>query len=183
MLIYFVAFTGMAFKVDQEATLRPGQSVALRSPFGHEYTLTHVGVSQYDERNRVVSAATIQVAVDGQPRGLLKSEKRQHFVLPVAGDPRVREKSFEPSTEVGIRSTLQEDLYMVYAGSVEGTEEAVYRFNINPLVQWVWIGCVVLVFGGLVTMWPGGTVPARRGTVQPAPAAAEPEPVLAGVAE
>ena len=184
MLIYFVAFTGMAFKVDQEATLRPGQSAVLRSPFGHEYTLTHVGVSQYDERNRVVSAATIQVAVDGKPRGLLKSEKRQHFVLPVPGDPRVREKSFEPSTEVGIRSTLQEDLYMVYAGSVEGTEEAVYRFNINPLVQWVWIGGVVLVLGGLVTMWPGGPVPARRGgAAQPVPAAAEPEPMLVGVAE
>jgi cytochrome c-type biogenesis protein CcmF len=69
----------------------------------------------------------------------------------------VRQKSFEPSTEVGIRSTLQEDLYIVYAGSVAGTEEAVYRFTLNPLVIWVWIGGIVLVIGGLITMWPGGT--------------------------
>jgi cytochrome c-type biogenesis protein CcmF len=39
---------------------------------------------------------------------------------------------------------------------VNGTEEAVYRFNLNPLVWWVWFGGLVLAFGGLVTMWPGG---------------------------
>jgi hypothetical protein len=39
---------------------------------------------------------------------------------------------------------------------VEGTEEAVYRFNLNPLVWWVWFGGFVLALGGVVTMWPGG---------------------------
>jgi cytochrome c-type biogenesis protein CcmF len=71
---------------------------------------------------------------------------------------------------------------MVYAGSVEGTEEAVYRFNINPLVQWVWIGGVVLVLGGLVTMWPGGQVPARKiEKARPSPTGV-PEPTMAGAA-
>ena len=49
---------------------------------------------------------------------------------------------------MGIRSGLREDLYLVFAGSVDGTEEAVYRFNINPLVWWVWFGGFVLAFGG-----------------------------------
>jgi cytochrome c biogenesis factor len=70
-------------------------------------------------------------------------------------------KQFEPTTEPAIRSSLREDLYVIYAGSVEGTEEAVYRINVNPLVAWVWIGGVILVFGGVVTMWPGGG-PASR---------------------
>ena len=39
---------------------------------------------------------------------------------------------------------------------MDGTEEAVYRFTINPLVWWVWFGGLVLVFGGILTMWPGG---------------------------
>ncbi len=39
---------------------------------------------------------------------------------------------------------------------MDGTEEAVYRFTINPLVWWVWFGGFVLAFGGIVTMWPGG---------------------------
>jgi cytochrome c-type biogenesis protein CcmF len=149
ILIYFVAFTGMAFKVEREATLKPGESVELRSPFGHTYRFTHVGISQYEALNRVVSAATVQVTVDGRPDGLLTSEKRQHV-------DSFKRPTFEPSTEVGIRSGLREDLYLVFAGAVNGTEEAVYRFNINPLVWWVWFGGFVLAFGGIVTMWPGG---------------------------
>jgi cytochrome c-type biogenesis protein CcmF len=149
VLIYFVAFAGMAFKVEREATLKPGESVELRSPFGHTYTFTQVGISQYEALNRVVSAATVQVSVDGKPAGLLTSEKRQHV-------DSFKRPTFEPSTEVGIRSGLREDLYLVFAGAVGGTEEAVYRFNINPLVWWVWFGGFVLAFGGIVTMWPGG---------------------------
>ena len=149
MLIYFVAFAGMAFKRQQEATLKPGDSVEMQSPFGHRYRFTHMGVSQYESLNRIVSAATLQVTKDGRSLGLMTSEKRQHV-------DSFKRPTFEPSTEVGIRSTLQEDLYIVYAGSVDGTEEAVYRFNLNPLVWWVWFGGMVLVFGGILTMWPGG---------------------------
>ncbi len=149
ILIYFVAFAGMAFKVQREATLKPGESLELRSPFGHTYRFTHVGISQYEALNRVVSAATVQVSVDGRPAGLLTSEKRQHV-------DSFKRPTFEPSTEVGIRSGLREDLYLVFAGAVDGTEEAVYRININPLVWWVWFGGFVLAFGGIVTMWPGG---------------------------
>jgi cytochrome c-type biogenesis protein CcmF len=149
ILIYFVAFSGMAFRREIEATLKPGESVTMASPFGHTYTLTHMGISQYEAMNRIVSAATVSVARDGRATGLMTSEKRQHV-------DSFRRPTFEPSTEVGIRSGLQEDLYITFAGSVGGTEEAVYRFTINPLVWWVWFGGFVLAFGGLVTMWPGG---------------------------
>jgi cytochrome c-type biogenesis protein CcmF len=151
VLIYFVAFSGMAFRREIEATLKPGESATLSSPFGHTYTLTHVGISQFEALNRIVSAATVSVVKDGRSMGLLTSEKRQHV-------DSFRRPTFEPSTEVGIRSNLQEDLYMTFAGSVGGTEEAVYRFTLNPLVWWVWFGGLVLALGGLVTMWPGGGV-------------------------
>jgi cytochrome c-type biogenesis protein CcmF len=157
MLVYFVAFAGMAFKVQREATLKPGESVELKSPFGHTYTFTHVGISQFKQYNRYVSAATIEVARDGVPDGRIVSEKRQHFTVNELG---TEEASFEPSTEVGIRSGLQEDIYIVFAGAVNGTEEAVFRFNLNPLVWWVWAGGFILAFGGLITMWPGGGSPA-----------------------
>jgi cytochrome c-type biogenesis protein CcmF len=149
VLIYFVAFAGMAFKREREATLKPGESVEMDSPFGHTYQFTHLGISQYESLNRIVSAATVQVTKDGKAAGLMTSEKRQHV-------DSFKRPTFEPSTEVGIRSNLQEDLYIVFAGSVDGTEEAVYRFNINPLVWWVWFGGLVLALGGVVTMWPGG---------------------------
>lgn len=162
MVIYFVAFAGMAFKVTREVTLSPGESVEVRSPYGHTYTLTSMGVSQYDALNRVVSAATLEVMRDGKPVGRIKSEKRQHV-------DSFGQKTFEPSTEVGIRGDLREDLYVVYAGSIGGTERSSFAISINPLVWWVWFGGVVLTIGGIITMWPGGvTQPVRRKVSAPA---------------
>src|SRR6266508_4121601 len=125
MVILFVAFAGMAFKTDTEATLRPGESATIKSPYGWTYTLTHLGISQYDALNRKVTAATLDVSRDGRRLGILTTEKRQHV------DALGRD-TFQPSTEVGIRSDLREDLY------------------------------VVLAVGGLIVMWPGGSPAAKR---------------------
>jgi cytochrome c-type biogenesis protein CcmF len=155
ILCYCVAFAGMAFRTDLEATLKPGESISLASPFGHAWTFTHTGVSQYKDANRYVSQAAVRLEREGEDLGLLTSEKRQHFTL----EDGVEVKSFEASTEVGLRSNLREDVYVVFEGVVNGTEEAQYRFTINPLVWWVWFGGLVLVVGGLITMWPGGGGP------------------------
>jgi len=163
IVMLFVGFGGLAFRKDTEATLKPGQAVEVRSPYGHTYRLVHQAVSQYEQLNRFVSAASMEVYRDGKFLGIMKSEKRQH--LNSLGQPQ-----FEPSTEVAIRSDIREDLYLVFAGSVQGTEEAVYRITINPLVWWVWYGGMVLVLGGLVSMWPGGGGPtaASRRRAEPA---------------
>jgi cytochrome c-type biogenesis protein CcmF len=155
IVLYFVAFAGQAFKTDIEASLKPGQSADLRSPWGYTYTFTHLGVSQYEELNRFTTAASVEVARDGKRVGVMKSEKRQHV-------DSFGRATFEPSTEAGIRSDLREDIYIVYAGSVAGTEEAVYRFTLNPLVWWLWFGGIVLVAGGVVTLWPGSSTAADR---------------------
>ncbi|PYP93398.1 MAG: cytochrome C biogenesis protein, partial [Gemmatimonadetes bacterium] len=133
IVILFVAFAGMTFKTETEATLKPGESASIRSPYGWTYRLTHLGISQYDALNRQVTAATLDVTRDGTPLGVLTTEKRQH--VDALGRP-----TFQPSTEVGIRSDLREDLYVVLGGVVNGTEQAVFRFTINPLVWWVWYG-------------------------------------------
>jgi cytochrome c-type biogenesis protein CcmF len=157
IVILFIAFTGMAFKTETEATLRPGESVTLRSPYGWTYRFTHLGVSQYDALNRQVTAAALEVERNGSRLGVLTTEKRQH--VDAFGRP-----TFQPSTAVGIRSDLREDLYVVLAGLVNGTEQAVFRFTINPLVWWVWYGGLVVALGGLIVMWPGGGGPAVKRT-------------------
>src|SRR6266581_919589 len=155
IVLLFVAFAGMAFKTETEATLRPGESATIRSPYGWTYTLTHLGISQYDALNRQVTAATLDVRRDGKRLGVMTTEKRQH--VDGLGRP-----TFQPSTEVGIRSDLREDLYVVLGGVVNGTEQAVFRFTINPLVWWVWYGGMVVALGGLIVMWPGGSPTTKR---------------------
>ena len=155
IVILFVAFAGMAFKTETEATLRPGESASLQSPYGHTYTFTHLGISQYDALNRQITAATVEVRRNGKAIGFLTPEKRQH----VDGLGRA---TFQPSTEPAIKSMLREDLYVVLGGTVDGTEQAVFRFTINPLVWWVWYGGMIVALGGLIVMWPGGSPAARR---------------------
>jgi len=149
IVLLFMGFAGMAFKTETEATLRPGETAELRGRDGHVYSFTHLGISQYNTLNRYVTAALLEVKRDGKAIGRLRTEKRQH--VDALGN-----KTFEPSTEVGIMSGLRVDLYVVLAGLVSGTEEAVFRFTINPLVWWVWFGGFVLVIGGLIVLWPGG---------------------------
>ena len=149
MVLLFGAFAGMAFKKETQATLRPGETATLTGPDGHVYAFTHLGISQYNALNRQVTAALIDVRRDGKPIGRMRTEKRQH--VDAIGRP-----TFEPSTEVGIMSGLRVDLYVVLAGLVNGTEQAVFRFTINPLVWWVWFGGFVLVLGALIVLWPGG---------------------------
>ncbi len=157
IVVLFIAFTGMAFKTETEATLRPGESATVKSPYGWTYTFTHLGISQFDQLNRQVTAATIEVRRNGKRLGLITTEKRQH--VDALGRP-----TFQPSTAVGIRSNPLEDLYVVLGGVVNGSEEAVLRFTINPLVWWVWYGGMIVVVGGLIVMWPGGGPPALKRT-------------------
>ncbi len=149
LVVLFVAFAGMAFKTETEATLKPGESVSLKSPYGYTYSFTHLGISQYDALNRQITAATVEVRRNGKPIGILTPEKRQH--VDGLGRP-----TFQPSTEPSIISLLREDLYSVLGGTVDGTEQGVFRFTINPLVWWVWYGGLIVALGGLIVMWPGG---------------------------
>src|SRR5436309_11086691 len=157
IVLLFVAFAGMAFKTETQATLRPGETATLPGPDGHVYSFTHLGVSQYNALNRQFTAVLLDVGRDGKPIGRMRTEKRQH--VDALGN-----RALAPSTAGGIKSGLLVDLYVVLAGLVNGTEQAVFRFTINPLVWWVWFGGLVLVTGGLIVLWPGGAGVAVKGS-------------------
>src|SRR5438093_3876505 len=44
IVLLFVAFAGMAFKTETQATLRPGETATLKGPDGHVYSFTHLVV-------------------------------------------------------------------------------------------------------------------------------------------
>ena len=68
-----------------------------------------------------------------------------------------------PTTEVAIRSTLKEDVYIVL-GSVNEDGSATFRFYLNPLVAWIWIGGGIFVLGTIITVLPD---PERRRALAP----------------
>ena len=133
------------------------------------------GISQYNLLNREVTALALDVSRDGKSQGVLTTEKRQH--VDSRGAP-----TFQPSTEVGIKSSWRQDVYVVLAG-IRDDDVAEIRVTFNPLVRWVWLGGGLMAIGGLIVMWPQ----AQRRRVESGyaavmePAEPAPEPELAGV--
>ena len=62
-----------------------------------------------------------------------------------------------PTSEVGIRMTALEDVYVVINGWEDGGASATFTIYVNPLTVWMWIGGLVLVFGTLLAIWPHPT--------------------------
>ena len=60
----------------------------------------------------------------------------------------------QTNSEVAIRSTLPEDLYLVLTQWQGRAGQASVKAFINPLVVWIWIGGVVLCVGSLLCLAP-----------------------------
>ncbi|HEX2717977.1 MAG TPA: heme lyase CcmF/NrfE family subunit [Gemmatimonadaceae bacterium] len=146
IVVLFAAFAGMAFKVEHEVSLQPGEKFETTDAWGHRWSFTSQGVSRYESLNRDIEGVALVTTRDGKPQGLITSERRQY--RDSRGNP-----TFNPTTEVGIRSTLKQDVYVVLAGISSG-ETAELRIAFNPLVPWVWIGGLLMTIGGLIVMWP-----------------------------
>jgi cytochrome c-type biogenesis protein CcmF len=145
IVMLFAAFAGLAFKTEHDVTLRTGQEFTTTDPYGHQWRFISQGASTDRRLNRAVTSVALETYRDGQPIGFIRSEKRQYFDS--ADRP-----TFEPSTEVGIRSRPRLDTYVVLAGVREDVAEL--RITFNPLVMWVWLGGALMAIGGLIVMWP-----------------------------
>ena len=64
-------------------------------------------------------------------------------------------REINQETEVALRSTFRDDLYLILSEVGDGGKVNV-RALLNPMVNWIWAGGLVIVFGAAVTMWPGG---------------------------
>lgn len=151
VVILFTGVAGSAFDVAQVHDMVPGETAAIRSAFGHEYRLTYESLSHSRPRaaadlpeNDWRWTALLTVRRDGEQVAVMRPERRYYPVME------------ESSTEVGIRSALLEDLYVIprEVDFESGTERASFEFKVLPLVPWIWVGGMVVAFGTLVGLWP-----------------------------
>jgi cytochrome c-type biogenesis protein CcmF len=62
-----------------------------------------------------------------------------------------------PTTEVSLRRSFGEDLYVIVGNIDAETKRATFQVHLNPLVSWIWIGLLVLMVGTTVSLWPEGS--------------------------
>jgi cytochrome c-type biogenesis protein CcmF len=58
-----------------------------------------------------------------------------------------------PTTEIAVLHSVRDDLYVVL-GSLSPDKTAALQVHINPLVSWIWLGVLFLIFGASVSLWP-----------------------------
>jgi len=132
MILILVGVAGSsAYKAEVQTSLRRGESARIG-----RYTLHYDGIAVSQAVDRQVYSATLAVETNGRPAGVLRPERSFYYSHPE-----------EPTSEVAIRSTLREDLYTILGDYSADGEAATFRFVVNPLVLWMWIGGVVVTVG------------------------------------
>ncbi|MCL4835218.1 MAG: heme lyase CcmF/NrfE family subunit [Caldilineaceae bacterium] len=154
MVMIAVAIIGNEFfQQTTNVTLTPGTKVELGG-----YELTYVGLENNRASNRTeVGARVIVHNSSGKMVGSLLPLRNLYDKTPDM-----------PTSEVGLRMTLLEDVYVLLNGWESGGSTATFTIFINPLTIWMWIGGLVLVLGTLIASWPH---PVKRTTNVPAGAA------------
>jgi cytochrome c-type biogenesis protein CcmF len=137
IVLMFIGFTGHAFNQAEVKELGTGDSMRI----GH-YDLKMVTMREGDNPNYEWHRGIIQVSKDGQVLGDLTPERRFY------------KASKQGTSEIGLRARLNEDLYLNFAGMSDDNQRAVMQAYVNPLVTWIWIGGLVLIFGTLVCLVP-----------------------------
>ena len=162
VVVVFAGLAGAAFDVAVEQELAPGESVTVRSALGTEYRLVYESLSHSRPRAQEDAAendwrwtALMTVYRNGERVGVMRPERRLYPVME------------SQSTEVGIRSALLEDLYVVPkdVDLDSGADRVLFEVKALPLVPWIWCGGLVVAIGTLVGLWP--PVPARARVTAP----------------
>ncbi|MBI4674543.1 MAG: heme lyase CcmF/NrfE family subunit [Chloroflexi bacterium] len=137
VVLMVIGIAGSTFyKIETQTTLVKGQSVTLK-----DYVVRFDGLKEMPRGNFDAVIAQMTITQAGQPIGMLFPEKDFY-----PGQE-------QPSTEMAVRSTLIEDLYIILAGW-EDDGAASVKVIVNPLVMWLWIGFGVLVLGSLIALYP-----------------------------
>ena len=160
IVLIFIGIAGTAFNQDKQMEMPVGAEMQIGP-----YHLTHQTFDSLPETNYTTERATIAVDRDGKQVIMLYPERRFYPA------------NQESGTMVAIYSTLQQDLYVVYAGRSPDTQQPVIHAYLNPLVKWIWLGGAVMVLGTLLAMLPNRQpVLALRAVAEAVPADGSLEP-------
>ena len=136
IVLMFIGFTGAAFNKNRIDEMKPGDSVRLGPIPAH-------GEGHPRRRKRKLSLAE---GVRWQ------SPRTANSCGVLTPESRVYKASRQPTHEVAVRPRLNEDLYLNFAGM--NGDRVVIQSYIFPLVSWIWIGALTLIFGTLVALVP-----------------------------
>jgi cytochrome c-type biogenesis protein CcmF len=130
------------FQQETQATLRVGESMTLNN-----YQLHYEGFEggQVSEDGRVMDIAVVTVSRDGQQLATLRP-RRDFFP---------QQEGMNSMTIAAAHSTLESDVYLLLVDWDEISQNsATFKLYINPLINLVWWGGLVLIVGTFIAVYP-----------------------------
>ncbi|GAV23630.1 heme lyase CcmF/NrfE family subunit [Carboxydothermus pertinax] len=138
LVLIAIGITGSSlYDVEKNITLNINDKVTVKN-----YTLVFKGLRETKLKNVDAVIADLDVYIGNKYLTHLTPSKNFYPNEP------------NPTSEVAIKGSLKEDLYVVLAGW-ENQDTAIFKIKVNPLIAWIWIGGYFLIFGTLFALWPG----------------------------
>jgi cytochrome c-type biogenesis protein CcmF len=157
VVVVILGLAGSAFNQDKEMEMKNGDQMTIGP-----YTLICRSSTEDDNANYFSQWALLDVYKGGKQIDTMSPVRRFYHA------------SQQTSTMPDIRSTLNEDLYLVFEGVNQDNGHPILRAHLNPLVMWIWMGVWIMLLGTILTLVPNAPAPVR------ALATARLEPVRAG---
>jgi cytochrome c-type biogenesis protein CcmF len=132
VVLVVLGIAGAAFRVERQALLEPGDLMEVGP-----YTLGYIGVEQREEPEKQISEAEIEVFRGNVMIAVLRPQRNFHLA------------QRQTQSEVAIRSTPLEDLYVVVTSFDRDGDGAIRAF-VNPLTWWIWAGAGLMAVGMVV---------------------------------
>jgi cytochrome c-type biogenesis protein CcmF len=145
VVVVIIGLAGSAFNQDKESD--KGLGYGDKMTIGN-YTLVCRSFTQEDKPNYGSEWAIIDVFKGGRQIDTMYPERRFY------------KASQQAQTMPTIRSTLNEDLYIVYEGQNE-KGEPIIKAHLNPLVMWIWLGVWIILGGTVLALIPNAPAPVR----------------------
>ncbi len=138
IVLMFLGFAGSGYKQEQQVLLSPGESMEIG-----RFEVRHDRLSESDDGQKQMITAHMTVLRDGEEAGALYPARWFY-----------RKHETEPTTEVAMRRSISEDLYVTLATYDIGDQSAAFQVTVNPLVNWIWLGFALLAFGTGIALLP-----------------------------
>ena len=122
------------YDTEKDVKLAPGDTYEMGG-----YSFTFQGVTEHRGPNYRASRGHIVIMRDGVEVADLWPEKRIYNAQQM------------PMTEAGIDAGLTRDLFVALGEPIGSDGAWALRLYTKPFIRWIWLGCIIMVLGGLVS--------------------------------
>ncbi|MDH4239724.1 MAG: cytochrome c biogenesis protein CcsA [Phycisphaerae bacterium] len=148
-----LAFVGIAgsggYGTEELAALRPGEELSVAG-----FDLVYEGLDAKHGPNFTAVTAKISVyeSVDPNTPNTTSDTQGRKLLARLGPAKAVYSASGKAVSEVDIRRTLREDLYLALTEVDAGSKLINLRVMVKPLINWIWIGSIVMLLGTAVVL-------------------------------